>query len=75
MEKENRNEPEIHIEMLDTEAERMETPPDETVEQPIPEKPAKKRQDPVVIGLMFGVSFLCLCIIGVMLYWLTAFLG
>jgi len=45
------------------------------VEQPIPEKPAKKRQDPVVIGLMFGVSFLCLCIIGVMLYWLTAFLG
>ena len=33
-----------------------------------------KKEDPVVIGLMFGVSFLCLCIIGVMIYWLTAFL-
>lgn len=33
-----------------------------------------KKEDPVVIGLMFGASFLCLCIIGVMIYWLTAFL-
>ena len=42
-----------------------------------PETAAKKsgkRTDPVVVGLMFGVSFLCLCIIGVMIYWLAAFL-
>ena len=58
MENEKRNESEIQSEMA----------------IPSPEKSGKKRQDPVVIGLMFGVSFLCLCITGVMIYWLTAFL-
>ena len=43
-------------------------------ESEISEKTPKKRTDPVVVGLMFGVSFLCLCIIGVMIYWLAAFL-
>lgn len=74
MEDEKRNEPEIHIEL---------TPPisaDPTPEEiPVEEAPVKarrrKRDDPVVIGLMFAVSFLCLCIIGVMIYWLAAFLS
>ena len=46
----------------------------ESTPENAPVQKGRKKDDPVVIGLMFGVSFLCLCIIGVMVYWLTTFL-
>ncbi|MBE6933452.1 MAG: hypothetical protein E7462_00120 [Ruminococcaceae bacterium] len=35
---------------------------------------AKKRDDKWVVGLMIAISFLCIGIIGVLIYWLEVFL-
>lgn len=74
MENEKQNEPEIHIEMMEHIPEAAAPAPEKVPENP-GKKHSKKRTDPVVIGLMYAVSFLCLCIIGVMIYWLAAFLN
>lgn len=65
---EKRNNPEISVDLTDA------APAEPQTEQAPVVRRRSKKTDPVVTGLMFGVSFLCLCIIGVMVYWLTAFL-